>query len=830
MQLKHAFRVLFNAPLITIAATLSLAFGIGTTAAIYSLFDQMLLRALPVKDSGQLVNLAAPGPKPGSNSCSQAGNCDSVFSYPMFRDLERVQSVFTGIAAHLVFGANLAYHGQTLNGDGLFVSGSYFPVLETQPALGRLIGPGDDPVAGQSPIVVLSHAYWTARFNQNPAVLNDTMIVNGQVMTIVGVAPEGFDGTTLGVKPQVFVPITMRALMQPGFQGFDNRRSYWAYLFARLKPGVSLEQARTALSVPYHNIINDVEAPLQKGMSEQTMTRFKAKPILVEEGARGQSSIHREARAPLMLMLSVTAFVLLIACANVANLLLARAASRTGEIAVRLSIGASRIQLVRQLLTEALILAALGGVLGLAVARLTLGFIEALLPAEVQQNMHFIVDFRVMLFAAALTIGTGLVFGLFPALHSTRPDLLSALKGQTGQPSGARAASRFRNSLAMAQIGLSMTLLVAAGLFTKSLYNVSRVDLGLKADNVATFGLSPNQNGYKPPQSRALFERLEGDLNASPGVTSVSAGLVALLAGNNWGNSVRVQGFAAGPDTDTNSRFNGVGPGYFRTLGVPLIAGREFTTADTIGAPKVAIVNEQFAKKFNLGRDAIGKRMGSGEGKELDIEIVGLVPNIKYSEVKQEVPPVYYTPYRQNENLGSLTFYVRTSLDPMKFLPTIQPVVARIDANLPVENLRTLPQQVRENVFQDRVITILSASFAGLATVLAAIGLYGVLAYTVAQRTREFGVRMALGAAPDRVRRMILWQVGRMTLIGGAAGLLVAIGLGYLSRSMLFEIRGYDPVVLLVTALLLAIVAVGAGSVPAYRASNVDPMRALRYE
>jgi predicted permease len=830
MQLKHAFRVLFNAPLITIAATLSLAIGIGTTAAIYSLFDQMLLRALPVKDSGQLVNLAAPGPKPGSNSCGQAGNCDAVFSYPMFRDLERVQSVFTGIAAHLVFGANLAYHGQTLNGDGVLVSGSYFPVLGTQPALGRLIGPGDDPVAGQSPIVVLSHAYWTARFNQNPAVLNDTMIVNGQVMTIVGVAPEGFDGTTLGVKPQVFVPITMRTLMQPGFQGFDNRRNYWAYLFARLKPGVSLEQARTALSVPYHNIINDVEAPLQKGMSEQTMTRFKAKPILVEEGARGQSSIHREARAPLMLLLSVTAFVLLIACANVANLLLARAASRTGEIAVRLSIGASRIQLVRQLLTEALILAALGGVLGLAVARLTLGFIEALLPAEVQQNMHFIVDVRVMLFASALTIGTGLVFGLFPALHSTRPDLLSALKGQTGQPSGARAASRFRNSLAMAQIGLSMTLLVAAGLFTKSLYNVSRVDLGLKADNIATFGLSPNQNGYKPPQSRALFERLEGELNASPGVTSVSAGLVALLAGNNWGNSVRVQGFAAGPDTDTNSRFNGVGPGYFRTLGVPLIAGREFTTADTIGAPKVAIVNEQFAKKFNLGRDAIGKRMGSGEGKELDIEIVGLVPNIKYSEVKQEVPPVYYTPYRQNENLGSLTFYVRTSLDPMKFLPTIQPVVARIDANLPVENLRTLPQQVRENVFQDRVITILSASFAGLATVLAAIGLYGVLAYTVAQRTREFGVRMALGAAPDRVRRMILWQVGRMTLIGGAAGLLVAIGLGYLSRSMLFEIRGYDPVVLLVTALLLAIVAVGAGSVPAYRASNVDPMRALRYE
>jgi predicted permease len=826
MKIRHALRTLFKTPSTTAIATLSLALGIGATAAIYSMFDQMILRALPVKDPTRLVNLVAPGPKPGGSSCNQAGECDSVFSYPMFRDLERAQSVFTGIAAHRLFGANLAYSGRTLNGEGLLVSGSYFPVLGTQPVLGRLLGPGDDQTIGQSPVVVLSHAYWRTRFNASPAVLNDTLIVNGQAMTIVGVAPAGFDGTTLGAKPQVFVPITMRGLMDNGFAAFENRRSYWAYLFARLKPGVSISQAQTALNGPYHNIVNDVEAPLQTGMSEQTMTRFKAKEILVEEGSRGQSSIHKEAQAPLVMLLCVSGFVLLIACANVANLLLARAAARTGEIAVRLSIGASRAQVIRQLLTEALILAVFGGAFGLAVARWTIDFIEALLPAEAASTMQFVVDARVMLFTAVVTLATGFVFGLFPALQSTRPDIIGALKGQTARLSGVR----LRNSLATAQIALSMTLLVAAGLFTKSLYKVSRVDLGLKVDNVVTFGVSPVLNGYKPAQSRAFFQRVEDELSASPGVTSVSAGLVPLLAGNNWGRGVSVEGFQAGPDTNTDSRFNSIGSGYFRTLGVALLSGREFTPSDALGTPKVAIVNEQFAQKFNLGRDAVGKRMRVGSGSDLNIEIVGLVPNVKYSEVKKAVPPVFYLPYRQDEDLGFLTFYVHTSLDPVQFLATIAPMIARIDPNLPVENLRTLPQQVRENVFENRVISILSASFAGLATVLAAIGLYGVLAYSVAQRTREFGVRMALGAAPNRVRFMILRQVGWMTLAGGVAGLVIGIGLGQLSGSMLFEMRGYDPVVLLIAAVLLIFVAVAAGCIPAHRASTVDPMRALRYE
>ena len=435
-----------------------------------------------------------------------------------------------------------------------------------------------------------------------------------------------------------------------------------------------------------------------------------------------------------------------------------------------------------------------------------------------------------LLFAGGITLGTGVLFGLFPALHSTRPDLVPILKGQTGQPSGSRSAARFRTSLATAQIALSMTLLVAAGLFTRSLMQISRVDLGLEIDNLVTFGISPELNGYTPERSRILFERLEDDLRAMPGVVAATASLVPALSGSNWGSDVQVEGFESGPDIDNNARFNEVGAGYFRTMGIPLIAGREFARADTLKAPKVAIVNEQFAKKFNLGRDAVGKLIGSGPDDKLDTEIVGLVQNAKYSEVKDEVPPLFFRPYAQDDRIGSASFYVRTSLDPEEFLASVPKAVARLDPNLPVENLRTMPQQVRDNVFLDRFISVLSAAFACLATLLAAVGLYGVLAYTVAQRTREIGLRMALGAEPARVRGMVLRQVAIMTVVGGVLGLGAAFWLGRLSQSLLYQLDGHDPVVMAVSAVLLTLVALGAGFIPANRASRVEPMRALRYE
>jgi len=833
-SLKFAARTLFKTPFVTIVAIASLALGLGSTAAIFSLFNQLLLQPLPVPQPDRLVNLLSPGPKPGSQSCGEQGDCDHTFSYPMFRDLEREQTVFTGLAAHRLSSANLAYGGQTINGELLLVSGSYFPVLGIQPALGRLIAPGDDRAIGESPVVVLSHAFWTTRFAADPNVLNQTMIVNGQAMTIIGVAPRGFTGTTIGAEPKVFVPITLKDPVNPwGSRMDNNRRQYFIYLFARLKPGVTIEQARAQLGAKYHAIVNDVEAPLQKGMSDQTMARFRAKALGIDPGQRGQSTVPNNAGPSLRMLLGVTVFVLLIACANIANLLLVRSAGRAGEIAVRLSIGASRAQLIKQLLTESLLLAVLGGVAGLVVAQWTLDLIASLLPRLATTGFEWTINRSVVLFAGLLTIGTGLLFGLFPAIHSTRPDLASALKGQSGQPSGARAAARFRTSLATTQIALSMALLVAAGLFTRSLMNISRVDLGLKADNIVMFGVSPVLNGYTPDRSRQLFDAIEDRFSAMPGVTGVSNALVPLVGGNNWGNDVSVEGFPAGPDTDVNSRFNEVGDGYFRTLGVPLVAGREFTRADTFGAAKVAIVNEAFAKKFNLGRTAVGKRMAqsSAANAKLDIEIVGLVPNVKYSEVKRDTPPVFFVPYRQEEKIfGFTTFYVRTSNDPETFLNTVPRVIAALDPNLPVEELRTLPQQVRQNVFLDRMISVLSAAFAALATLLAAIGLYGVLAYTVSQRTREIGLRMALGADASRVRRMIMRQVAIMTIVGGAIGLTVAAWLGKLSQSLLFQLKGDDPVVLTAATIALTIVALAAGFIPAHRAAQVDPMQALRYE
>ncbi len=829
-NLKFALRMLFKTPFVTIIAILSLALGIGANAAIFSLFDQLLVKPLPVPEPYRLVNFGAPGPKPGSQNCSQAGDCETVFSYLMFRDLEKVQTPFTGIAAHVNFSANLSARGNTQNADGMLVSGSYFPVLGVQPRLGRLLTPEDDRVVGESHVVVISYAYWQNRFGSDPDIVGQLLTVNGIAMTIVGVAPRGFEGTTLGVKPAIYAPVTMRGFSQPS-KAFDSRRNYWAYLFARLKPGVSIEQARTAMATPYHTIVNDVEAPLQKGMSPQTMTRFQAKPIVLEPGARGQSSIIQSAKVPMLMLMSVTAFVLLIACANIANLLLARGASRAGEMAVRLSIGAGRGQLVRQLLGESLLLAIFGGIGGIAVAQWTLNLMATLLPTEATDAVSLTIDPTVMIFAGALAIGTGVLFGLFPAMHSTRPDLISSLKGQSGQPSGARAAARFRTVLATSQIMLSMALLIAAGLFTKSLLNVSRVDLGLHADNIIVFHVSPALNGYKPEQTRQLLERAEDELGALPGVTGVTNSTVPLLAGSNWGSDVAVQDYPAGPDTDMNARFNEVGPGYFATLGIPLIAGREFTRADAAGAPQVVIVNEAFAKKFNLGPNPVGKRMShSNSTSGLNMEIVGLAHNAKYSDVKREIPPIFFTPYRQDENIGSISFFVRTAGDPEPLLSVIPKTIARLDANLPVENLRTLPEQIRENVFLDRFISVLSAAFACLATLLAAIGLYGVLAYTVSQRTREIGLRMALGAAPARVRAMVLRQVGIMTAIGGVIGLAIAIGLGRLAQSLLFQLNGWDPGVLIGAAVALTVVALAAGFIPAHRASQVEPMSALRYE
>ena len=828
---RLAFRTLTRTPFVTLVTVLSLALGIGANAAIFSFFDQILLRRLPVTDTGELINLSAPGPKPGSQSCSQAGGCEDVFSYRMYRDLEEKQDVLVGLAAHRSFGANLAYKGNTSSSQGLLVSGSYFPTLGLRPAAGRLLTPDDDRNIGSHFVAVLAYSYWETQHGLNPAIINDVITINGQSMTVVGVAPKGFEGTTLGDRPRVFVPITMRGLMSPGFNNFENRRAYWVYVFGRLKPNGSLEQAAGRLNALYKPILNDVEAPLQQGMSAETMTRFKAKEIVVTEGQRGQSNIHVEATTPLMMLFSITGIVLVIACANIANLLLARGASRSMEMAVRLSLGAGRGQLLAQLLTEALLLALIGGIASLLVAKWTVGLINSFLPSDAAGIFDFRMDSTMLLFAGTLSLGTGIIFGLFPALHSTRPDLIAMIRANTGQ-SGARSTVRFRTTLVTVQMGLAMTLLVMASLFVKSLANVSREDLGIRAESMVTFGISPVLNGYSRPRSLALFQQLEEQLGALPGVSGVAASMVPVLSGSSWGNDVSVEGFQRTPDTDANSGYNQVGPGFFRTMGITLLAGREFAQHEVVGTPKVAIVNEAFAKKFNLGTNPIGKRMATGGriDQPLDIEIVGFVKDAKNSDVKDPVPPMFFRPYRQDSTLGFIQMYVRASTDEGMLLRTIPSVMKRADPNLPLEELKTMKAQIRENVFLDRMISTLSAAFAVLATLLAAIGLYGVLAFTVAQRTREIGVRMALGADAGRVRAMVLKQVGLMTVIGAVVGMAAAFGLSKIAGTLLFGLQGSDPLAMAAATVLLALVALAAGGIPAMKAARIDPIQALRYE
>ncbi|MCU0635601.1 MAG: ABC transporter permease [Gemmatimonadaceae bacterium] len=828
-QLVLALRTLRKTPFVTSVAVLSLALGIGANAAIFSLFDQMLLRALPVPNAEQLVSFGAPGPKPGSQSCNQSGDCEAVFSYQMFRDLEQQQRSFTGLAGHFLTGGSFAVRGEPLTGEMVFVSGSYFPVLGITPAAGRLLGPADDEVIGAHAVVVISHEFWSQSFGADPRAVGQSLVINGRTFTVIGVAPEGFSGTTLGARPKAFVPLTMRTAVQPWTDYYTRRNIYALYVFGRLKPGVSLEQARTATQTIYSRILRDVELPLQEGMSDQTRERFARKSLAMEMGARGQSSVHGQARTPLLMLFGVTGTVLLIACANIANLLLARGAGRATEMGVRLALGATRRHLLVQLLTESLLLASFGGVVSLLVASWTLKGIAALLPAQAATAFQFTLQPSVMLFAAAVALGTGLLVGLFPALHSTRADLISTIRAGAGQIAGARGASRFRAVMVTVQVALSMALLVSAGLFLKSLVNVSRVDLGVPIADMYTFSISPGNASYDSTRSAQLFRQVHDELRAMPGVTAVTESRVPLLAGSNWGNDVRVQGFAHGPDVDANSRFNSVGAGYFGALGVRLVSGRDFSTGDVVGSQKVAIVNETFARKFGLGRDAVGKFMSEGEDS-LDIQIVGLVPDIKYSDVKDTVPPVFYRPWAQNPRITELSFYVRTTLPPAEQLGSARALLKRLAPTVPVEEIKTMPQQVRENVFLDRVLSILSTAFALLATLLASVGLYGVLAYSVAQRTREIGVRMALGADGTRIKRLILTQVVRLTLVGTAIGVAAALGLGRAARSLLFGLEGHDPVVFIGAVSLLSVIALAAGYLPALRAASVDPMRALRVD
>ncbi len=827
-DVRYCLRGFARRPLFAAVVVVTLALGLSINAAILSLYDQILLRKLPVPAPRELVNFASPGPKQGSSSSNDGGTTDEIFSLPMFRDLERADGPFVGIAAHRIFDANYSFDGDTVAGEGMLVSGSYFSVLGLQPAAGRLLDVNDDRVNGVADAVVLSYAYWQSAFAGNPAVLGRTLVVNGKPLTIAGVAPRDFFGTTVGSRPQIFVPISFA--WQTGdrpFPDHDNRKSFWAYLFARMKPGMSLQQAASAIDGTYSAIINDIEAPTVTDIGEKEMERFRAKRLVLTSGARGQSRVDDNARAPLTILLVSTALVLLIACVNIANLLLARGAARVGEIAVRASLGASRPRLLSLLLAEVLLLAVGAAAASLPLTALSLRAIGSLIPAGNVGAIDLGLGLTHVCATLALALGSTLVFGLVPALRLMSVESNPALQTSGVRQTGGKAAVRFRAALTTAQIALSMALLVLAGWFAQSMLNISRVDVGFRVDSLAFFSIAPERNGYLPERSSQLFDRIEADLAGIPGVTAVASATVPLLSNSNWNSQIGVQGYEANPGENTDAAMNFVSSDFFRVVEMPLVQGVGFERRAAGDNQRVAVVNERFVERFGLGENAVGSRL-SAFGSDLDIEIVGIVRDATYSDLKQAAPPQVFMPRDDAPFRGASSFYLRSDLATAGLRSAVEQVVARHDPDLPLENFRTVTEQAKDNVFLDRLMSTLATAMAVLATVLAGLGIYGVLSYGVAQRLREIGLRMALGAAPQNVRRMVFEQIGWMAAVGVVAGVSLALLLGQVGRALLFGLTPTDPVIPAAAVLTLLAVIAMAAYLPARRAAQVDPVTALR--
>jgi predicted permease len=828
-RLRFAWRSLAKAPLLSLVVILSVGLGIGANTAIFSLLHQILLNTLPVERPEELVSVTAPAEfKGGRNSTSDSGGMEFIFSYPMFRELEKRPQGMSGIAAFRLLGGNLSFRKQTLSGSVLVVSGGYFPTLGVRPLLGRMLTREDDAGAGNA-VAVLSYGYWTDRLGGESDVLNQPIRINGQIFTVVGVTPRNFLGTTLASEPDVYVPLVFKPLMTPNWNGTDRWSDYWLYLIARPERGYSRAQAEAALNSVYAGLLEQ-QSKMPGFYNQKKLDRFLHSRLTFKDGSHGQSSMRDDARTPLITLMCATVLVLLIAMANAANLLLARSAERRREMAIRAAMGAGRVELMGQMLTEALLLAAGGGAAGLAFAVVTLKLLVAELPGETP--VHYLgaqLEWPVLLFGMVLSMATGLLFGLYPAWEAARSSSAATLKTESGQSSGTAAAARVRKVLVCAQVTVSAVLLIPTGLFLKSLVNLMHVDLGMKTENVIGFSVSPALNGYQQAQTHALFERIEAGMAAIPGAKGVAAAMVPLIAGNNWGNDVKIAG-AKNPQADYNSRFNEIGPGFLGKMGIPLLAGREFTEGDSAAGPKVAVVNETFVRRFLDGRSPLGIQFSGGGGPAMDITIVGVVKDSHYSSVKDPPPPLYYRPWRQDQQINGLYFYVRSALPLKQMAPEIRRVMASLDRDLPLEDLRSLDDQIKLNITGDRLVLQLAAVFAVLATALAMLGLYGVMAHSVTRRTREIGIRMALGAEPGRIRGMVMRELLWILIAGLVTGVPAALLLARYTETQLFGVKARDVMVVAGAVLSLTVTAIAAGYLPARRASRVNPLEALRYE
>jgi predicted permease len=831
-DIRFGTRMLVKQPGFTAIAVLTLALGIGANTAIFSLVSQILLRHLPVQNPNELVVLRSPGPMRG-HVWSDGDEAQS-FSYPMYKGLRDSNTVFSGMLARFAFPGSIAMHGQTERGAGELVSGTYFEVLGVRPALGRLFALDDDKVPGAQPVVVLSHAYWTRRFARDPGVLNQTLLVNNTPLTIVGVAQADFTGVQVGQSADVFVPLMMKAQMTPERNGLEEWDNYWLAILARRKPGVSMGQSEAGITAAYRPLLQEQLAQMKDlSWDQQKRQRFLDKKVLLIPGAKGRTTVQTDTGQSLTALFVMVALVLLIACTNVANLLLAQGAARQRELAIRSAMGASRARMIQQLLAESLLCALAGGALGLLIG---IWLMNVLTPAVASnlgiKGLSSSLDLRVLSFAGGATLLCGVFFGLLPAWRVTRAAVAQTLKDQAATTSASSAHVGARKMLVAGQVAFTLLLVAGAFLFTRTLWNLRQQSLGLRTENVITFAVSPILNGYDTPRTIALIDQLRARMAAVPGVRAVGTSEIGTLTGTDMGSNVDIEGAKELSPEDSHVNFDPIGPGYFSALGVPLLSGREFNEGDGPGKGKVAIISEAMAKKFFAGRNPLGLHISCcvrGAAK-LNTEIVGVVKDSKQSHVREADRPFIYLPYAQQEALREMTFYAYTQQDPLLAVSALRSTVQELDPNLPIFAIKTMERVVDEDLFGERIVAALSTGFGTLAALLAAMGIYGVLAYLVVQRTREIGIRMALGAETAHVRLLILKEVGSMVLLGVAVGLPLAYGLARLSESLLFGVHASDPMVYLLGLVLISVIALAACYIPARRATRVDPLIALRYE
>ena len=833
-DLRYALRQLRKSPGFTLTVILTLALGIGANAAVFTMFDQVLLRMLPVQQPQNLVRFEWSGGFSGSMS-SFGGDSDNYFSYPAYKELRDRNQVFEGVLAADKTQVGISWHNQAENDEAEVVSGNYFQVLGLQPALGRLFTQQDDTQKNANPVTVLSYNFWRTHLGAARDVVGQAILVNGHTFTILGVAPANFDSAIGGYRPDVFIPVSMVAVAIPWREQLDdlnNHKASFLTLVARLKPGISRQAAEASLAPVWHSL-RAYELTLYKSYTERFKHNFlDTSRLKVIDDSRGFNPDRLNLQKPLAILMSMAGLLVLLCAVNVATLLLLRAANRAREMSMRYALGARRGRIVSQLMIEGGLLGLVGSVAGLflapAVARVLVRIITNSDPGAEPYSAS--VDVRVLLFTLGISVLATLFFSVAPVFHFLRPDLTNSLRQNTGTLS--KDSQRFRKLAVGAQIALSVLLLGGAGLFVRTLSNLRHEQVGFRTDNLIQFGLSPSDSGYGETRSVEIINSSIAALSQIPGVTSVAGNNDPELVGDTETSNYSIQGYKPAEDERMNFEEPRITPGYFATIGQPILSGREFTAADTNGQPRVAVVNQAFAKRFfGTPQNAIGRQIaeGSSDGK-YEISIVGVVGDTKHTDLRTKLGPAVYMPYLQQKHPTGLMIYLRTARPPETIEPAIRQTMRGLDSTLVVNDLRTMEAQIDHSTSDERALAFLAIGFASLALVLAAVGLYGVLAYSTEQRTREIGVRLALGSPRSVVVLLIVREMALIASIAAAIALPAVVGLARLFRSELFGVTAFDPLTLFTAVILTVLMLSIAAALPARRAAAVEPMQALRTE